>query len=728
MTLRNVPRCLLAGGLSLAVATAHTAPTATSHEFLNFNNEVHLTSINVLPAWGRGLSGGPVTVAVVDSGVDLTHPDLAGSFAEGGRDFVNGGGVVSDDFTSHGTLVSGLISANFNHAGIVGVAYDAKILPIKAFHGVFGGGIEVLQAIDYAAARGDVRIINLSLGGPLLGPIEIATMQGAAARGKLLVMAAGNDAAANPDFPARLAPQLSGRGIAVGALGPDGNIAGFSNRAGVARDYFLLAPGTDVWSTTVGGSFAPVSGSSFSTAYVSGAAALLAQLFPNLAAEEIAEILLVSATDLGAPGPDATHGRGRLNIGAAVRPIGGLAVPARGAAGAPLGRNSALVAPTLLAALRNTENALDQTLALDRYDRAYTVDLNRLLRTRPAHRGSDRILAQARDDDTRLAITPTHALRLGYRHDQLIRSALESAPDPGYEVLEASPAVARLWLSGSSGRADYDLVVNDDMARDPGFGAQSIAGGWFIGNHALRSPYLGFSEREHRFQISWPGGAGVKLLAGVATHENDEYAEADSRAVFVQGEWRLGASTHLQLRASHLEELGSLFGGAAGGSFGVDRARTRALGVTAKIRLRRSLSLVGNWDIGETDVNPSAASLLHDIGRVRSDAFSIGLIADGLLRSNDHGGVAVSRPLRIRSGATRLIVPRSMDRHENVSFSNTSLTLEPGGHELDLDLFYQFSPQADTTIATHLFVRRNPNHDTTADLEVMLLGTLSWSF
>ncbi len=169
-----VLRCPTAGCLGAFVLAGHAAPAATSHKFLNFNNETHLTAVNVLPAWNEGLSGAPVTVAVVDSGVDLTHADLAGSFADGG-------GVRSDDFTSHGTLVSGLITGNFNAAGSVGIAYDAKVLPIKAFDGFFGGSIEVLQAIDYAASRGEVRIINLSLGRPLLGQLEISTVQSATA-------------------------------------------------------------------------------------------------------------------------------------------------------------------------------------------------------------------------------------------------------------------------------------------------------------------------------------------------------------------------------------------------------------------------------------------------------------------------------------------------------------------------------------------------------------------
>ncbi len=730
MTFHYVFRCLALGGLSVFTCAGHAGPTATSHEFVNFNNQVHLTSVNVLPAWSAGLTGAPVTVAVVDSGVDLQHPDLVGSFAGGGRDFVNGGGIRSDDFTSHGTLISGLITGNFNEAGIVGIAYDAKVLPIKAFHGPFGGGIEVLQAIDYAASRGDVRIINLSLGGPLLGPAEISTVQGAAARGKLLVMAAGNDTAADPDFPARLAPQLSGRGIAVGALGADGNIAAFSNRAGVTRDYFLLAPGTDIWSTVANGSFAPVSGTSFSTAYVSGAAALLAQLFPNLAVEEIAEILLVSATDLGAPGPDSTYGRGRLNIGAAVQPIGTLTVPTPSSAGAPLTAQGALVAPALAAALRNPENALDRALALDRYHRAYAVDLTRLLRTRATHRRWERVVAGARDDDMLLAITPTQSLGVGYRIDHAARSALDSTPDPTHGGVEFSAAAATLRLFGTSGNADYRLAFNDDAPGGPGFGTATNDNSWFLGTHTLRSPYLGFSDREHRFQIRWPVGAGAKLYAGVVSQDNDSHpdTEVDSQAAFVQAQWRLGKLVRMQLRASHLEEHGSLFGGAVGGSFGVDRARTRGFGVTTELQLRPSLTLVGNWDLGETHIDHSATSLLQDFDGVRSDAFSVGLLADGLFRADDHGGVAISRPLRIKRGATQLIVPRGMDRHEAISFTRRSLTLEPGGHEIDLDMFYQFSPYTNAHIATHLFVRNNPNHDNVGDIEVMLMGTLKWSF
>ena len=184
-------------------------------------------------------------------------------------------------------------------------------------------------ATDYAVDHG-ARVLNYSMGGTgsLVGPLGDAFARAVSA-GRILVLAAGNEGGAEPIFPAIFAgsAEAGGQAIVVGALDTDGDIADFSNRAGSARGHYLVAPGVDILAPQLNGGAALVSGTSFATPHVTGAVALLLQGAPFLSAQQVVELLLGTATDLGAPGTDDVYGRGSLNLAAALSPQGPLTVP-----------------------------------------------------------------------------------------------------------------------------------------------------------------------------------------------------------------------------------------------------------------------------------------------------------------------------------------------------------------------------------------------------------------
>ena len=132
-------------------------------------------------------------------------------------------------------------------------------------------------------------------------------------------MQSGNDRLSNPNGDARHAPGLGGKAIIVGALGPDDEMLGFSNRAGGYAHHYVVATGASA--------FANYWGTSFATPRVSALAAQLRQRWPALRAEEITDIIKRSATDMGAPGVDARYGWGRINAARAFLPLGALATP-----------------------------------------------------------------------------------------------------------------------------------------------------------------------------------------------------------------------------------------------------------------------------------------------------------------------------------------------------------------------------------------------------------------
>ena len=275
----------------------------------------------------------PVTVAVLDTGVDATHPDLAGAVIGGTtylatNDPVCGSGVypTGTDDNSHGTHVAGIIAARSNNGiGIVGMAQNARILPVKALDCTGSGSIsDIASAIVYAVDHG-ARLINISLGSSSESTAMQNAVQYAVSHNVLIIAAAGNCGILSTrclntqnlvEYPAAY-PGVLG----VGATSMDDSIATFSTQGSQVG---ISAPGVRIVSTVPnyrtyqsdhGGTqgYAAFSGTSQATPYVTGLAALLLGIDPTLSATALAQRLRGTADDLGVTGPDQAFGAGRLN-------------------------------------------------------------------------------------------------------------------------------------------------------------------------------------------------------------------------------------------------------------------------------------------------------------------------------------------------------------------------------------------------------------------------------
>lgn len=298
-----------------------------------------LAFINASTAYGRaasyGVNGGGdgVRIAIIDTGVDADHTDLDDNIV-GGFDFGDTDANFDDDSPAadHGTHVAGIAAAERNGAGTMGVAYDADILAIKVADatGAFTDQ-EVADAINFAVANG-ANVINLSLAVSVSGALA-AALTNAINNGVIVVAAAGNfrgnpdpalDAlSGNPLPPAIVAadPGAQGMVIAVGATDATNTLAGFSHFAGIAQNFFVVAPGVDINATTNDGATGLKSGTSMAAPHVAGAAAVLMELFPQLNAQEIADLIRTSATDLGVSGIDTEYGRGLIDLAKASNPL-----------------------------------------------------------------------------------------------------------------------------------------------------------------------------------------------------------------------------------------------------------------------------------------------------------------------------------------------------------------------------------------------------------------------
>jgi len=285
----------------------------------------NLRRIGMEQAWDLRPSAADVTVAVLDTGVDLSHPDLrANLLLDQGYDFLNDVASPQDD-ESHGTAVAGIIGAvGNNKVGVTGVAWHVKLLPIKALNSQGRGpDSAMVKAILYAADQG-ARVINISSTGARYSAALETAVQYAQDKGALVVAAAGNTG--NGDNAVNYPAAFDGV-LAVAAIDDKDQLASFSQR----QQYVALAaPGVDVpstaWSGAGRGMYASQSGTSIAAPHVSGAAAILWALRPDLAAADIAAALRSSADKVGTA--DAGYGSGILNVARAVASLR-LGVPSR---------------------------------------------------------------------------------------------------------------------------------------------------------------------------------------------------------------------------------------------------------------------------------------------------------------------------------------------------------------------------------------------------------------
>ncbi|MEI5676964.1 MULTISPECIES: autotransporter domain-containing protein [unclassified Mesorhizobium] len=305
-----------------------------------------LDFINAADAYAKGLDGSGVMVGLIDGGLDINHPEFVGRYIEG---------VTFDpsypwnvDAENHGTSVASIIAANRDGVGMHGVAPGAMIVSANRYGGDEYGD---LYGISMLVERG-VRILNNSYG--FLRPTtdftfeeaesgferELPVYRRAVAEGALLIWATGNEGWSQPAINAGLPfyfPELESGWLAVAAVAP-GDMPIWSNRCGVAMNWCLAAPGGgDVWEwddggkqwvwigdrddilvANAGGGYSKEWGTSLAAPFVAGTAALVAQMFPYMTMEQVRQVLLGTARDVGAPGVDEIFGYGLLDAGKAV--------------------------------------------------------------------------------------------------------------------------------------------------------------------------------------------------------------------------------------------------------------------------------------------------------------------------------------------------------------------------------------------------------------------------
>ncbi|MFW5634052.1 MAG: S8 family serine peptidase, partial [Erythrobacter sp.] len=695
------------------------------------------------------------------------------------RDVAGDRGIAPED--DHGTNVSLVAGAARDGTGVLGIAFGADILALRADQpGSCAGDTpsdptlscsfldsDIARGVDLAVATG-ASVVNLSLGGGGVAPGLFEAVRRASDAGLVIVVAAGNagdgsDPAIDPFQPDPFAQALADAGganvIIVGSVDDDGEISAFSNRAGDFASSFLAARGEriccvyedgEVFVETIDGDqFVTLfSGTSFAAPQVSGAVALLAEAFPNLTGEEIAEILLTTARDAGAGGEDAIYGRGILDIAAAFAPQGTTSLAGTGAAIAP-GEDFALGS----AAMGDALSALSlETIVLDRYDRAYRRSLG------PRARGAAQVrrLAGAVERPGLTRSAGGETLSLAVTLGETDRAAglswsrdLRLAPDEveAQRVLAARVAARvspDLQLGFALGNGAQGLVrelqgtgAGAARAPVPGFaiapeadGDEGLAGSSDIAVAARRA--IG------AWGVTLSAERGRAWLAGHRRAEDVVFGLAEHRAktrLSLAADRAFGGA-RARFGVGLLAEEETVLGGHFHRAFGIAGADSLFADAALAQRLGDGWSLGGSLRAGIT--RPRAGALLGEGSHLLTRAWSLDLAKAGALGAADRIGLRLAQPLRVEGGALHFDLPVAWDyRGESAVIGRQSVSLAPEGREV-MGEFAWSSPfafgsgpwaaRAWGSGAVSLFYRHQPGHFADAPADVGLAVSVSAGF
>ena len=494
---------------------------------------------------------------------------------------------------------------------------------------------------------------------------------------------------------------VAGAGTTINA----DQISTFSNKAGSGSQYYLTALGYNDRAPGEDGQQYLWSGTSFSAPTISGAVALMAQAFPNLSGQEIVDILLRSADDLGAAGTDRVFGRGRLNLGTAFQPAGTTTLAGTEQV-VSLTSNGDLPEAAGDAATGQSVGAI----ILDGFDRAYVLNLAKTLRRAEASSPLSRSLRNdvrsvsvgAGPVNVMMTVRQRNDVPLGYSLEHGIigpedynkarlvaGSGLAKIDDKtaiAFGFAEGAKAMERR-LNSTTGAGAF--LVARDVAGDPGFSAKRN------GSVALRRTV---------------GKFGVTVSAETGNVWNDTKTSATGSAyswTSVAVDRRFGGM-RLGLGMSRLVEKDSLLGGRLGEAFGSGGANSLFLDAEARQSLGRG------WSAGLTARRGWTS---FGAGKFESGAYAFDLGKSRIFGSSDRLGFRVSQPLRIEKGGIGMVLPTGYDYTTSSATTAYSLfPLTPKGREIDGEISYGSSLFGDRAwIGGNLFYRREPGHISGSD-------------
>ena len=702
------------------VKAAPTAAERTARAYQGWLNQINKPYANQL-ASGNGAG---VTVGVVDSGLQVSHPSLRGRVQATYNAFTGGTDVT--DQMGHGTHVSGIIAGSTTSGGLLeGVAPGAKLMMAKVFTTGSSSSVTIGKGIDWVVNVQKAPILSLSLGSNAAA--MQSNIQNAVTKGTLITAALGNDGRASGSWPAAFAKASWAKGqiIAVGALDANNRRASFSNYDPTLANWTVFAPGVNVassYSTPYAqNSYAYMSGTSMATPVVAGQAALIKSNWNFLPATDIAQIIFQSATHLcsdpvsaavcaARKTPDSMYGWGLVNVGASLQPIGNLNVGTKtGAKVNFAGSSLASSKAGLASGLKGTK-----TLAVDKFNRAFVVYLS----------------SAVSSSTVKTTATPTAA------------ASTVSANGVKFSAEYAeSTLVQNLWSSTEAtssnklGKMSYSF--SNDRGTSYGFGTGGTAASFFglqstgfaplsLNGEGSRfsAPYFELAESATHFGYGSTLKNGTIVRFGMVSQNSANASSLLNLSAPVIA--RSLATMELQknfgdvtgiMTIGRLQEDNSVLGMTGSGALGLGaRASTSFVTLAGSVPIAPKSHFSAMATLGRTAAYENASSSLIDGASASSSmAWSLGLARQDILRDGDQLGFTLSMPLKTTSGSMQVTTAVAQSQEDgSLQYATQSLNLRPTGTQRDLELAYSTPMRLGGRLTALAQVKLQPGHDASA--------------
>ena len=724
-------------------------------ESREYGNSTGLAQVKAAEGYARRSGGQPagqgVRIAIIDGGIDVSHPDLGNiadtSWSAGDEE------LVADD---HATFVAGIAGASRTQSSdpndMHGIAYRATLVNFQAARPsdteangfVSFGTDDLVDAIGMASGVSsgssavESDILNLSLGAASDSDSTYSklrnAMRAAADEEKIMVLAAGNDGDDQPIYPAAYADDsgIAGYAIVVGNLTASDEAASTSNRCGDTMDYCLFAPGTSIQSTLSEGTYGIGSGTSFAAPYVAGAAAVVKAAFPGVSSQDVVDRLLLTAADLGPAGVDSTYGHGRLDLEAAMAPVGPTGFPTGRSVDGP----RRLVQPS---AFRLGQGMVMEPAAKDLLGRAMAVDSMGF--PFPVD------LAEGVSEARRSTGLPS------FISDEDLERA---AADHGHATLAAFVPEADIARS-DDGFSATSLASNADGSRKTPlrFDAALTESTWiFASLDSSAGSSLGLSaglNNRHAVMLqteSWlqpftdlataSSGGGMRFspLQGtdiaISAFASSAGSDAPQQALQqVEIKQDVLEGTELRIGLGLLQEEGGIAGGSMTGAFGDDSsAQSRFLTLSLLGRLTDNIVWFTTYSRGRASIGADDDAFIGNWSNAQSEAFGTGLVFHHLFKDDDGLMLSIGQPLRQEDAEATIDLPVARNPDGSVVRTKERVDFAPKAREIATELGYSLplDQRGDHDIRAAGFLRINPDHDENRDPDVGFGLGYRWRF